>query len=143
MTAVDRKTFELIDMEVVDFRTKNTIHNFIDRLRSSNNIEHYHTDKFKQYKSYFDMNNNLSISYTKNQTTRVESFNSILRQFISPLKRKSKSINHSNSRLYKVIYTFGVIYNKKIKSFMDFIHFFTTFVKQLGFKRVDSIKLPI
>ena len=90
-------------------------------------ITNYHTDNFNNYINYFKMTN-LNHTTTKDETTQVESFNSIMRGFIAPLVRRTKCVIHSLEKLYDRLFTFFFFYNKKIRSFLDFKNYCTTFV---------------
>jgi hypothetical protein len=101
-------------------------------------VNHYHTDTYTGYTNYFKQNNWFIHTTTKNKTTKVESFNSILRGNNPSLFRKTKVVNRSNSNLYNRIYTFCVLYNRKIKSFLDFKIFCCIFVKSMSLNGVNT-----
>lgn len=73
----------------------------------------------------------LSHTTTKDKTTQVESFNSIIRGKLSAMVRRGKCITHSLTNLYRNLHTIFFLYNKKIKSFMDFLKFSCTFVPEI------------
>ena len=77
-TAVDRRTYQIIDFMIVKHRTKYNTKRFIDRIRKNYpDTTDYHTDCFNNYKSYFDKEKDLNHTNTKDNTTQVESFNAI------------------------------------------------------------------
>ena len=82
MTAVDKETFNLINMNVVSDRTQQTFDDFIDSISLNNNLQvsNYHTDAAKQYTEYFKNNSHLNHKKTKDKTSSVESFNSIFKR---------------------------------------------------------------
>ena len=100
---------------------------YINKIRNKNlNIINYHTDGYKGYKTYFTLNN-LNFTLTKDQTTQVESFNSILRGFIAPLVRRTKCVTHSIRKLYNRLYSFLFFYNKNLINFLQFNFFCINF----------------
>ena len=143
MTAVDKDTFNLIKFDVVSDRKQETFDEFIDSIVDDKELQvsNYHTDAAKQYIEYFKKNDDLSHTKTKDKTTRVESFNSILRSYIGSLVRKTKVVNRSLTNLYNNIYVFSTLYNKNIKSFLDFLNFSCTFAKEIGFNGVNRFLL--
>ena len=143
MTAVDKDTFNLIKFDVVSDRKQETFDEFIDSIVDDKELQvfNYHTDAAKQYIEYFKKNDDLSHTKTKDKTTRVESFNSILRGYIGSLVRKTKVVNRSLTNLYNNIYVFSTLYNKNIKSFLDFLNFSCTFAKEIGFNGVNRFLL--
>ena len=72
--------------------------------------------------------NNLQHTNTKDNTTQVESFNSIFRGFIAPLQRRTKCVTHSISKLNDRLFAFLFFYNKKIINFLHFKNFCCKFV---------------
>lgn len=111
----------MIDFKIVKYRNLKTTSSFIDGIKNMyNTINQYHTDNFGNYKTYFKMNNMSNYTLTKDNTTQVESFNSILRGFVPALVRKTKCVTHSISNLYKRLHLFLFFYNKKVKNYFLF-----------------------
>jgi hypothetical protein len=75
--------------------------------------------------------NKLKYTLTKDKTTHVESFNSILRGNLPSLVRKTKVVNHSARMLYKKLYLFLFFYNNKIIKYVDFNYFSFTFTPSI------------
>lgn len=98
-------------------------------MSSNKNLTVCNTDGYKGYSSFFKDKKEIIHTTTKAKTTNVESFNSILRANIPSLARKTKVVNRSNTELYNKIYTFCVIYNRKIKNILDFLNYFYIFAK--------------
>jgi len=118
----------MIDIKLVKHRNLQNTTSFINGIRNKiQTINNYHTDAYKGYKTYFIMNN-LNHTLTKDETTQVESFNSILRGFIAPLVRRTKCVTHSIKKLYNRLYTFLFFYNKKINNFLQFKYFFLFYI---------------
>ena len=99
---------------------------FLQRIVDNNpETKNYHTDGFKEYDVFFNHikeNQDIKHTTTKNQTTQVESFNSVLRNYVPSLTRRTKVVNRSNTMLYKITYAVCALYNRKIKSFNDFLN---------------------
>jgi IS1 family transposase len=133
----------LIKFDVVLDRKQETFDEFIDSIVDDKDLQviNYHTDAAKQYTEYFENNDDLNHTKTKDKTTNVESFNSILRGYVASLVRKTKVVNRSISNLYNNIYVFSTLYNKNIKSFLDFLKFNSTFAKEIDFNGVNRVLL--
>ena len=139
MTAVDKETYNLIKMNVVLNKKQETFNDFIDSIKNDKSLQvsNYHTDSANQYLDYFKNNSELNHTKSKDKTTNVESFNSILRGYITPLVRRTKSVTRSVTNLYNNIYVFSSLYNKKIRSFVDFLKFNCIFVPEISFNGVN------
>lgn len=137
MTAVDRNTYQLIDFDVVESLKQSEFNKFLDGIVEDDSIQinDYHTDAAPQYIKYFKKkkvdDKHLSHTSTKDETTQVESFNSIIRGSLAPLVRRTKVVTRSVTNLYNNLYTSFVFYNKKIKSIVDFLKFSCTFVPEI------------
>lgn len=81
------------------------------------NIINIHTDNFKAYKSV--IKNNYNLTTTKDQTTQIESFNSVIRSFLSRFNRRTKSYTKSLRSLELTLLTFFNFYNKKNEKYLD------------------------
>ena len=62
---------------------------------------------------------NQSSTTTKDQTTQIESLNSVVRSFLPRFKRKTKAYSKSIYDLYISLVAFFNLYNKKIKKYFD------------------------
>lgn len=137
MTAVDAASYQMVKFDVVEDKTEETFVEFLDKIVEDDSIQvsDYHTDAAQNYKSYFKQKRKegelLSHTTTKDKTTQVESFNSIMRGTLSSLVRRGKCITHSVSNLYRNLHTIFFLYNKKIKNFIDFLKFSCTFVQEI------------
>jgi IS1 family transposase len=91
------------------------------------NIINIHTDDFNAYKSV--IGNNYNLTTTKDQTTQIESLNSVVRSFLPRFRRKTKSYTKSIYALFISLVAFFNLYthyvglpngsNKKIKKYFD------------------------
>ena len=96
----------MIDIKLFKHKNLQNTTSFINALRNKiSSINNFHTDGYKGYKTYFTMNN-LNHTTTKDETTQVESFNSILRGFVATLVRRTKCVTHSIKKLYDRLYCF-------------------------------------
>ena len=113
----------MIDVKIFKHKNLQNTSSFLNSVkRKLHTINIFHTDGYTAYKTYLTMNK-LKHTSTKDNTTQVESFNSILRGFIAPLVRRTKCVTHSVTKLYNRLFTFLFFYNKKINNFLDFIFY--------------------
>ena len=117
----------MIDIKLFKHKNLQNTTSFINALRNKiSSINNFHTDGYKGYKTYFTMNN-LNHTTTKDETTQVESFNSILRGFVATLVRRTKCVTHSIKKLYDRLYCFLFFYNKNLINFLQFKFFCINF----------------
>jgi len=89
-------------------------------------IKNIHTDNAKVYKRINKKYNNTG---EKSQTTQVESFNSVLRTYVSPLIRRTKSYVKCIYNIISELKSFLLLYNKKLKKDLEIRNFCTIFAK--------------
>ena len=87
-------------------------------------INNIHTDNCKVYNKIPKKYNHTT---SKNQTTQVESFNSILRT-IPCLVRKTNAFNKSFDSLFKKLNVFLHFFNKNVRNFLTFTNYYNIFV---------------
>ncbi len=79
-------------------------------------IINIHTDGFIGYRKLIT---NYNLTTTKDQTTQIESFNSVVRSFLPRFHRKTKAYTKSIEALDLTLNTFFNFYNKKSKKYFD------------------------
>ncbi len=80
------------------------------------NIINIHTDGFSAYRNIIT---NYNLTTTKDQTTQIESFNSIIRSFLPRFHRKTKAYTKSLKSLNIILNLFFNFYNKKHNKYFD------------------------
>jgi IS1 family transposase len=113
--ALDRHSKTVLDFQVGS-RSNKTLKVLMNRLNKLN-IVTIHTDNFKAYKTVID--NNYNLTTTKDQTTQIESLNSVVRSFLPRFKRKTKAYSKSIYALYISLVALFNLYNKKIKKYFE------------------------
>ena len=134
--AIDRKSKQVIDYMVTYVRSKNQFTRMYNRLRKLK-IKNLHTDACSVYSI---INKKYNPTITKDQTTQVESFNSVLRHYLPFLCRKTKMYSKCIYMLISKLDTFLYLHNKNIKNYLDLNKLICTFAStnQLN---VDTLKL--
>jgi IS1 family transposase len=112
--AIDRKTKTILGFRVGK-RTQKEAESLRKDLKKYN-IINLHTDNCKIYKHYSKKHIH---TVTKNETTQVESVNSVVRSYLGRFKRKGKGFTKSVDSMKRVLYVFFAIYNQKFKKYFD------------------------
>ena len=107
-------------------RSRKEFNALFDKLKGLN-IKRLHTDNCNVYKK---IQKKYKPTYTKDQTTQVESFNSILRDEISRLRRKTKAYSKSMIMIFKELRIFLEFYNRKLRKNFEKLKFMVTFAKE-------------
>ena len=113
--ALDRHSKTVLDFQIGS-RSNKTLKILMKRLNKLN-IINIHTDDFNAYKSV--ISNNYNLTTTKDQTTQIESLNSVVRSFLPRFRRKTKAYTKSIYALFISLVAFFNLYNKKIKKYFD------------------------
>ena len=110
--AVDRERGQIIDFEIGD-RSKNTYLELARRIESKYNIKHLCTDDYAAYKYYRISENHHT---TKSETCLVESFNSLIRNYLARFNRCTKRYSKS---IHMIYYSLILLFNKNMLN-LDF-----------------------
>jgi IS1 family transposase len=97
-TAVDRNRLRFAGLEIGDGSSK-TLRKFWNKITGKNDIKIVCTDGNPSYAEVFDENAVLKHIVTKAETCLVESYNSVLRYYLSRLHRKTKCYSKSEKML--------------------------------------------
>jgi len=97
-----------------------------------NNI---HSDNAKVYRK---IPKKYNPTVTKDETTQVESFNSIMRLEIARFRRRCKSYSKSIDMIKSELKLFLLFYNKKARKHLEKIKIMSNFVNEMIDRRVKG-----